>query len=230
MFVGKIIGGLLGLSSGGLFGGLIGIAVGHFFDRGFGRALGFDYGADRERIQQLFFETSFSIMGHLAKDDGRISQEEISQAEGLMTQLGLAVEQRQQAIALFKLGAEQDFQLEPTIGRFINEGGRQQNLPILLFEFLFSMAMADGEIHPAEKEILGRTAAYLGINARQFDQLLSMLMAQQNFRGGHYQQQGQYAREDELKNAYEALGVNQSNSDKEIKRPYRKLMEPASPR
>ncbi len=233
MIVGKIIGGLLGFFSFGLFGAIVGLMVGHFFDKGFGQALGFDYGADRERLQRLFFETTFSIMGNLAKADGRISEEEITQAETLMGQLGLTAEHRQEAITLFKQGAQEGFQLEPVIANFINEGGRKHNLPVLLLEFLFSIAMADGELHPAEKDILSRTATYLGINARQFEQLLSMLMAQQNFHHDHYQQHSQgYSqapRANELENAYKALGVSSSDSDRDIKRAYRKLMSQHHP-
>ena len=97
----------------------------------------------------------------------------------------------------------------------------------LLLEFLFSIAMADGELHAAEKDILGRTAGFLGIGNRQFEQLLAMLTAQQSFNGGQYQgyQQGsQRASIDELGNAYQARGVTSSESDREIKKAYRKLM------
>jgi len=229
---GKIIGGLLGYSSAGVFGAVVGVIVGHFFDKGIGQAMGFDYSADRARLQRLFFETTLSIMGHLAKSDGRISKEEVSQAESLMERLGLTPEHRKEAISLFKAGSEEEFQLEPIIATFINEGGRQHNLPILLLEFLFSIAMADGELHAAEKDILGRTAGFLGIGNRQFEQLLAMLTAQQSFNGGQYQgyQQGsQRASIDELGNAYQALGVTSSESDREIKKAYRKLMSQHHP-
>ncbi|MEE8059591.1 MAG: co-chaperone DjlA [Pseudomonadales bacterium] len=229
MIVGKVIGGLCGFFSAGLLGAIIGIVVGHFFDRGLGQALGFDYSADRERLQRLFFETSFSIMGHLAKSDGHISEEEITQAEALMDRLGLTAEHRKDAIVLFKQGAQNDFQLEPIVAHFISEGGRKHNLPILLLEFLFSIALADGELHPAEKDVLSRTATYLGINSRQFDQLLAMLMAQQSFHRDHYQQHAKVPSANELENAYKALGVNNSHSDREIKKTYRQLMSQHHP-
>jgi DnaJ like chaperone protein len=227
---GKLIGGLLGFYSAGLFGAVMGIVAGHYFDKGIGQALGFDYGADRAQLQRLFFETTFTIMGHLAKADGHISKEEVAEAENLIQRLGLTPEHREEAIAFFKQGAESDFKLEPAVANFISEGGRKHNLPILLLEFLFSTAMADGELHPAEQEILAKTAGYLGISRRQFEQLLAMLTAQQNFRGGGSYQQGRQApRVDELENAYKALGVNSSDSDKDIKRAYRKLMSQHHP-
>ncbi len=235
MIFGKLIGGLIGFFSGGLFGAIIGLFAGHFFDKGIGQAMGFDYGADRAQLQRLFFETTFTIMGHLAKADGRISEEEIKQAEALMERLGLTPEHRKEAIKLFKQGSQADFQLEPVISTFINEGGRKHNLPILLLEFLFSIAMADGEMHQSEKEILAKTAGYLGIGSRQFEQLLAMLTAQQNFHGGNYgggnyQQQGRpQASANDLDNAYKALGVTSSTSDRDIKKAYRKLMSQHHP-
>lgn len=228
MVFGKIIGGVLGFSSAGIIGACVGVFVGNYFDKAFGGALGFDHGADRERLQRLFFETTFTVMGHMAKADGHISEEEIKQAEALMQRLGLSDEHRQQAIQFFKQGSQADFQLEPTITNFVSEGGRKQNLTLMLLEFLFSIAMADGELHPAERQILSQTASLLGISARQFDQLLSMLSAQYNFsqgnRQGGQQQYQQRPRVDEVAEAYKALGVASSDSDKDIKKAYRKLM------
>ncbi len=233
MFFGKLIGGLMGFFAAGIIGLIVGVAVGHFFDQGLGKSMRFDFGAERARLQQLFFETAFRIMGHLAKADGRVSESEINQAESLMSQLGLTDEHRKEAIKLFKEGAAADFELEPVISRFIDEGGRGHNLPIVLLEFLFSIALADGELHPAEKDILARVANYLGIGSRQFEQLLAMLQAQQQFHGGHYQQQGggfaQPSQQDELDAAYRALGVSEQDSDRDIKRAYRKLMSQHHP-
>lgn len=229
MIFGKLIGGLLGLFAGGLFGAIIGLIAGHFFDRGIGQAMGFDFNADRERLQQLFFETSFTVMGHIAKADGRISSDEIGQAEALMSRLGMTAEQRRQAIDYFKRGAEPAFQLEPLIARFVSGGGRSHNLPPVLLEFLITIALADGVLHPAEKEILSRTAGYLGINAARFEQLLAMLSAQEHFRGGYQQSTGPASSASALADAYLALGVSASDDDKTIKRAYRKLMSEHHP-
>ena len=58
---------------GGPLGALMGIAFGHSFDRGLGQLDGADWGADQERIQAAFFTATFSVMGYLAKVDGRVT-------------------------------------------------------------------------------------------------------------------------------------------------------------
>lgn len=223
MFVlGKIVGFVLGYMAGGLAGGIIGALVGHFFDRGLSGAMRFDYRADRAAAEQAFFETAFTVTGALAKADGRISETEIAAAEQMMARLRLTAEHRREAIALFKRGASPEFELEQQLQAFRQSARRAPLLPPLLLEFLFGVALADGELHPAEQDILRRVAAQLGIGARQFDQLLAMLRAQQGFR--------QRAGEDSsagpgrLAEAYAALGLTESASDAEVKRAYRKLM------
>lgn len=231
MIFGKLIGAILGYQAGGFIGALLGLWAGHFFDRGFGYNLRFDGGAERERLQQLFFQTTFSAMGHLAKADGRISEAEIAQAEALMQRLGLTSEHRQQAIAYFKQGAEAGFDLDACMRAFVEQGGRGHNLPTLLLEFLFSMALADNEIHPDERAILLRVAVALGFSPRQFEQLLAMLTAQEHFRG-NYQQGGSYggvSAAAQLDQAYQALGVSADISDRDLKRAYRKLMSQHHP-
>ena len=231
MIAGKVVGALLGFFVAGPFGALLGLVAGHFFDNGLGQAMGFDYQGQRAKLQRVFFETVFKVMGHLAKADGRISEAEIAQAEQLMSQLGLSPEHRQEAIQLFKAGAKPDFDLQNCIAEFIEQGGRSQNLPAMLLEFLFSIAMADSELHPAEKEVLAKVASYMGMGSRQFEQLLSMLMAQQQFHQGSYQQAGGYqqASANDLENAYKALGVEATISDKDLKKAYRKLMSEHHP-
>ena len=235
MIFGKLIGALLGFFAGGLFGAMVGGFVGHLFDRGLSQSMRFDFGGERERLQKLFFETTFSIMGHVAKADGRVSEAEIASAEALMTRLQFNADQRTQAITCFKQGAAADFQLEPLIARFVREGGRSHNLPAILLEFLVTIALADGELADEEKAILMQTAGYIGINPRQFEQLLAMLLAQQQFHQG-YQQYGSHsgagsagARTDSLANAYAALGVRDNDDDKTIKHAYRKLMSEHHP-
>ena len=72
MFAGKIIAGLIGFSALGPLGLLIGLYVGHQFDKGLGGLRPMS-AQQQEQVRDSYFQTVFSLLGNLAKADGRIS-------------------------------------------------------------------------------------------------------------------------------------------------------------
>jgi DnaJ like chaperone protein len=69
-------------------------------------------------LQQEFFDTTFVMLGYIAKADGRVSETEIAQAEAMFAQLRLTPSQREGAIKRFKRGAEATFDPAPELTRF----------------------------------------------------------------------------------------------------------------
>lgn len=224
-FFGKLIGGILGFMFAGPFGALLGLMAGHFFDKGLASNFRMANPEHLQKVQDQFFTTVFSVMGRLAKSDGRISEQEVRQAEHFMNEMGLTPEHRKQAIALFQKGAEADFVIESVLIDFQQYCAPHPKLSHMLLVYLIGMAMADGEVHPAEEQILRQVAQSLNISPRAFEQLLRQLKAQQRFSG---EQPGTVS-EDAIGEAYQALGVAPDNSDKEIKKAYRRLMSQYHP-
>ncbi len=225
--IGKFIGGLLGLLFGGLVGLLVGLAAGHWFDRGLARTLGLGSPGALARARQTFFDTSFQLLGHMAKADGRISEEEIAGAEALMRQLGIQGAQREEAIARFREGAAAGFELDPALERFRQDCAGPRLITHTLVTLLISMAMADGQVADSERQVLQRVAVGVGMSPGELEQLLGMVEAQSHF---HDFQPGAHpATSDELADAYRALGVAPDCSDRELKRAYRKLMSEHHP-
>ena len=114
---GKLIVGLLGMLIGGPIGLAIGVLIGHFLDRGVERVQSFNpfrpyRPGEREEVQEALFSAVFSIMGHLAKADGRVSEQEIGQAEAIMSRMQLNDEQRRRAQEAFRHGKDDDFPLD----------------------------------------------------------------------------------------------------------------------
>ena len=75
-------------------------------------------------------------MGKLAKADGHISEEEVRHVEQFMSQLGMSAEHRKEAIQIFKLGTEADFDIEPVLHEFLAVCGHTHNLKQVLLVYL----------------------------------------------------------------------------------------------
>lgn len=232
MILGKIIGGAIGFISGNFIGAIIGIGVGHLLDRALSKFQLHESPEALNAIKETFFATTFTLIGYLAKADGRVSEEEIKHTEHLMDQMGLTAEHRREAIRLFKEGATVGFEPKETLTQFNAVCGRKKQLKQTLLIYLFNTALADGKFDPSEESSLRQIATGLAIPSFIFEQLLKMVKAQSNFTGGAYQQQ--YSSDgksygEQLKTAYEALGVSEDSSDAEIKKAYRKLMSQYHP-
>lgn len=220
----KFIGALLGFFWGGFLGAILGYFIGGFFSSSARGKLRHSYTAHNQS-PEIFFSTTFLLMGHIAKADGRISEEEISQAEALMGKMGVVGGKREAAIGLFKQGAAADFDMQSTLAEFVTAARFRPDLKRNLIMFLVEMAMADEELHNTEESMLRRVATALNIDMRSFEQMLEMLKAQHAFSGSAHKPSSA----DELTMAYKALGVPASATDKELKRAYRKLMSQYHP-
>jgi DnaJ like chaperone protein len=224
----KIIAALLGWQVAGFIGAIIGFYIGSYFDRGLGSFSRPLSSAEQARVGACYFETTFTLLGYLAKADGRISEEEIAQAENLMARMGLTNEHRQQAIGLFKRGAKSDFCLDDSMQQFVSICGRQNNLKQSLLNDLMALALADGELHQSERQALEGIARYLGISKALFEKIIEMIMARAQFNGAG--SSGGYASSSsQLDAAYKALGVSADDTDSDIKKVYRKLVSENHP-
>lgn len=222
---GKALGGAFGFMIGGPLGALMGIAFGHSFDRGLKSLGNGDWQAGQERIQAAFFTATFSVMGYIAKADGRVSADEIKLAEAVMERLGLNAQMRQSARKLFQQGKSPDFPIDEVLVQFKQETHRRTTLIQMFLELQLQAAYADGVMHPAERAVLVNICSHLGIAVAQLDRLEEMLRA--GFGRANYESPA--AARISLKNAYAILGVEHSVSDVEMKKAYRRLMSQHHP-
>lgn len=225
---GKLIGGAFGFMLGGPLGAILGAVLGHNFDRGLER-LKLEYAggsADPERIQAAFFTATFSIMGHIAKADGRVSEREIALARQVMAHMRLNEEQKRAAIGLFNQGKQPDFPLDAALAQFRRECHRRRQLLQMFLEIQIFTALADGELHATERAALLHIADQLGFSRADFERLVAMVRAQQHFAGGAA---GAPPARGSLSDAYAVLGVSRNASNDEVKRAYRRLMNQHHP-
>lgn len=234
-YFGKLIGGLLGGMTGlGIFGALLGVAIGHQFDKGLSEQMrargGFGF-ANPEAVRRVFFETTFSAMGHMAKADGRVSEEEIRLARSVMYRMQLSPEQTREAMRLFNQGKDEDFPLENTLERFRAQAGSQHDLFRTFLLIQIQAALANGTIDNTERELLWRMCQVLGISRVEMAQLEAMVRAQTIFGGAAGGQAGgqRTASANSLAQAYKVLGVEAAATDAEVKKAYRRLMSQHHP-
>ena len=231
-----MIGGLAGLilSKGSLLGALIGVVVGHQFDRGFAGnrpqpGMGGFSRASQARRQQVFFESVFTAMGHLAKVDGRVSEEEIQAARAYMHAIRLGPEDVRAAIELFSRGKDPAFPLDNQIAELAAVCRGQPALVRNFLEVLMGFALSEGAISTVERQLLWRIVGGLGVSRVEMAQFEAALRAQFHFREGAGQRRPEFTSADELAEAYKALGIESSSSDKEVKTAYRRLMSQHHP-
>ncbi len=199
---GKIFGALIGFLFGRLFGALLGAYLGHvLWDR---RRTGYN----------PFFHTTFSVMGHIAKSSGRVTEADIALATALMDRMGLQGAAREAAREAYREGKAADFPLEARLKSLKGALGWRRDLARVFLEIQIQAALADGDLNPREQQILSRIAAHLGFTADELSQLMAMWQGQ---RQG--QRQG-FSEQD----ACRVLGVQPHDDLRTIKRAYRKLM------
>jgi len=226
-WLGKVVGGAFGFLMGGPLGAILGASVGHQFDEGM---LGMDAEeelspGDQHRVQMAFFTATFSVMGHIAKADGRVTADEINLAKRVMDELALSGDMRKTAVNLFEQGKSADFPLDGVLDQFRRECHRRTHLIRMFLELQIQAAYADGTLDKAEENVLHRICERLGISRFEYERIKLQFQAQQRFYGHSQQQQTS----NRLEDAYAALGIEKTASDTEVKKAYRRLMSQHHP-
>ena len=243
---GKLLGGAFGFMIGGPLGALIGAVFGHNLDAGMQRLALEDHSSqsepglhpgDSDRVQMVFFTATFSVMGHLAKSDGRVSPDEIAWAEGVMDHMDLSPELRQAAIKLFNEGKQPGFELDPILNQFRKECRRRSNLVQMFLEIQIQAVLSDGVMASSEEKILLHIADLMGVSEpvfRQLERLVRISMGVHADTGSHRSGRsssgpGAATQGMPLQAARELLGVKQGAGKADVKRVYRRLMSQHHP-
>lgn len=257
---GKIVGAFFGfLLLRNIVGALIGLYLGHLFDSAVKRF------ANKQNVEQwlssgdskqaIFFYTTFSVMGHVAKASGNVTPEHIETANEFMTHMGLSKEQVAEAKEAFREGKSLGFPIKKKINLFKQYFGKRQDLCQFFIEIQIQTAYSDSILEPAEYELLLNIAKQLGFTKRHLGQLIVMWEAElrfQNYKKDQQQKNRKYERRranssssdsgdhqrqnntrdissPSVADAYALLGISENETTKEIKRAYKRLMSQNHP-
>lgn len=226
-WLGKVVGGAFGMLMGGPLGAMLGASIGHQFDAGMEGIARDDEElspGDQHRVQMAFFTATFSVMGHVAKADGKVTTAEIELAKRVMTELSLSNELRKTAINLFNQGKASDFPLYGVLDQFRRECHRRTHLIRMFLEIQIQVAFADGILDAAEEKVLHKICAHLGVSNVEYENIKRQFQAQQRFYG-----QKQQTSANQLDDAYAVLGITSMATEADVKKAYRRLMSQNHP-
>ncbi len=219
----SIWGRLLGIVFGYMLAGFIGALIGYFLGNQMDKQVRFMPGvAARGRTQSTFFSATFSVMGHICKADGKVSQSEIQMARSIMQQMRLDEEQTRQAQQFFNEGKSAHYDLEASLTQLRQECRFQPMLLRNFIEIQLLAAYADGQVDVYERELLEKICLHLGFSQADFAQLEGAIKA--HVHAASNQSQGM-----SLDDAYAIIGVQKTSTDAQVKKAYRRLMSQHHP-
>jgi DnaJ like chaperone protein len=206
---------------------LAGFIVGDQFDRGFASRyrLFEKQGANIPRVSEDFVRALFQAMGHLAKVDGRVSENEIRSARMVMHRLSLNPAQVRKAIGWFDTGKEPGYPLLQRIRELRRVSARSASDRLTFVRLLLEVVLAKDSLKMEERALIWKICTELDIGRVELAQLEAMIRAQKGFK----RSPAGSADAKRVRRAYDALGVNADASNDDVKKAYRRLMNKNHP-
>lgn len=197
----------------------------------------------RERRQRFektrrFLELLAAMVAKIAKADGRVTPEEIEAAETHFRRYVSSDEELKICIDAFR-AAKDDSRSLDDYAREFSALGVQYSMRMVVYDILWDVAAADGDLTQEEADLLRSVTASLGLPPIMFNMQYSRRMRTES-RGGYgyggygYEQYGSdgaggsdasYTSDAD----YAELGCSRGASDDEIKSAYRKLVKENHP-
>jgi len=210
---GKIMGGSVGFMLGGPIGALIGVSLGHALidDKARAGYVGQGRLTGQEQRQAVFFTATFAMLGKMAKADGHVCDNEINVVRSFMRdKLRLDATTQQFAMRVFNEAKDNQTPFEDYARQFGQVFQAEPQLRTMFYEMLFTVALADGVLHPAEEKILRAAPAMLGLHGDIYDTIKRQFVS-------------------DLSHHYAMLGLQDGADMAEVKKAYRKLVSEYHP-
>jgi DnaJ like chaperone protein len=234
---GAFFGGVIGLlATRTVWGAVMGALIGYLIEH----SLGFGTASEAWRsphggaadarathsmsISDEFFRTTFELMGHVAKSDGRVTEAEIDAARGLMNELKLGPREIGIAIACFRAGKSATYDAELGVERLREACGQRYDLLRAFMELQLRAALAGNGMSPPARVILARVAERLGMSGLEFAYMEAALRARQRMHGASPGAGRHAAGAGSLAECYAELEVDANITDQEVTKAYRRQM------
>jgi DnaJ like chaperone protein len=136
-----------------------------------------------------------ALSAAVMKADGKVLKAELDYVKAFFTNQFGAHFQKEQLLTLKKFLDAGTIPLNEICGDIRNR--MQPEVRIQLIHYLFGIAKADGDVSTSEMQIIERIANLLGVPNMEFESVKNMF--------------------------YKILGIDESSSDEEVKKAYRKM-------
>ena len=197
---GKWIGGGLGWAMGGPVGGLLGFLVGSVIDGTTARTSPYT-SAVRSTAAGDFSVSLMVLIAAVMKADGKVLKSELDYVKQFFVrQFGR--ESAAEAAMMLRDLIKQNIPLQDVCYQIKSNMDYSSRLQLL--QLLYSVSLADGQIHPSEVEIIGVIAGYTGISPSDLLSVKNMFIP-------------------ETDSAYKILEIDRSASNEDVKKAYRKM-------
>ncbi len=220
-WAGKAVGGAIGLLAGGPIGAAIGLFLGHQFDEQSSRAEAPRFADNLATVGETFFRSTFRVMGHLAKADGRVSEREIAAARSVMSDLRLNPLQVRAAVDHFTLGKRPDFNLAAEMTTLAKVCEGRPELPRIFVDIQVRAALTGNNMEGPVRELIKRVAARLDLSMLE----LAHIETVARIRAGSFRRETQRADGAlQLEEAYRVLETSAAASNEEVVKAYRRQL------
>ena len=211
-WLGKMIGGTIGFALGGPIGAVAGAAFGHTFvdrkeDAYLSSRPGLDYSLSSvEEAQLVFFTAAFSMLAKISKADGQITKKEIEAVEAFMhNDLQLDTSSRETAQNIFRQAVNSPESFDAFAQQFYTVFHNQPRIIDLMMDVLLRVSFADDRISDPEEDLLISAARIFRYSKTDFDRMRSRYVKQTH-------------------PSYAVLKCDETATNEEIKKQYRKLV------
>jgi DnaJ like chaperone protein len=196
---GKWIGGALGWALGGPIGGILGFTLGGIFTNA--TAAENSNSTSRQAQPGDFAAALIILSAAVMKADGKIMRSELDFVKGFLVK-NFGKQQAEQLTTLLRDVLKQPIDLKAIAQqvRFHMEHPKR----LLLLQYLYGIAKSDGQIHTSEIEVIRRISAYLGISEKDRASIEELFYRVKT-------------------NPYTLLEIEETATDTEVKRAYRRL-------
>jgi DnaJ like chaperone protein len=234
---GKLIGAIVGfMVFRSIWGAVLGLVIGHFYDRSVSGSASSGRratGAGVIEIGEKFFSATFEVMGHVAKSDGRVSEQEIAAARQVMAELRLDGAQIHAAIGFFTRGKKPDFDLDDAMQELRETCSSRPDLLRIFLEVQVRAALEGVDMQGPARKVIQRIAELLDVSRLELAHIEAVLrIRREQFRasgangGARGQQSGPGPSRGgmRIEAAYEILEVDPKASNDEVSKAYRRQL------